>query len=80
MEPTVTIALRAARKAGDIIARATERMDLVKIQEKEKNDFVTNVDKTAEEEIIYQIQKAWPEHNILGEESGLILGLSLIHI
>ena len=66
MEPTVTIALRAARKAGDIIARATERMDLVKIQEKEKNDFVTNVDKTAEEEIIYQIQKAWPEHNILG--------------
>ena len=52
MEPAVNIALRAARKAGDIIARATERMDLIKIEEKEKNDFVTNVDKAAEQEII----------------------------
>jgi myo-inositol-1(or 4)-monophosphatase len=76
VEPTVNIALRAARKAGDIIAKATERMDLIKIQEKEKNDFVTNVDKAAEEEIIYQIQKAWPDHNIFGEESGLIRGKS----
>lgn len=74
MQPTVNIALRAARKAGDIIARATERMDLIKIEEKEKNDFVTNIDKAAEEEIIFQIQKAWPEHNICGEESGLISG------
>jgi myo-inositol-1(or 4)-monophosphatase len=74
VEPTITIALRAARKAGDIIARATERMDLIKIEEKEKNDFVTNVDKAAEEEIIYQLQKAYPEHNILAEESGLQLG------
>ncbi len=74
MEPAVNIALRAARKAGDIIARATERMDLIKIEEKEKNDFVTNVDKAAEQEIIEHIQKAWPEHNIMGEESGLISG------
>ena len=74
MEPAVNIALRAARKAGDIIARATERMALIKIEEKEKNDFVTNVDKAAEQEIIEHIQKAWPEHNIMGEESGLISG------
>lgn len=74
MEPTVNIALRAARKAGDLIAQATERMDLVKVEEKEKNDFVTNVDKAAESEIIYQIQKAWPDHHIFGEESGLIPG------
>ena len=74
MEPTVNIALRAARKAGDIIARATERLDLINIQEKEINDYVTNVDRSAEEEIIKHIHKAWPEHNIIGEESGLIEG------
>ena len=58
MEPTVNIALRAARKAGDIIARATERLDLINIQEKEINDYVTNVDRSAEEEIIKHIHKA----------------------
>lgn len=74
MEPAINIALRAARKAGDLIVRASERMDLVKVEEKERNDFVTNVDKSAEEEIIYQLRKAWPNDNILGEESGLLAG------
>lgn len=76
MEPQVNIALRAARKAGDIIVRASERMDLVKIKEKEKNDFVSSIDQAAEEEIIYQLQKAWPDDNILAEERGLIAGKS----
>ena len=74
MEPTVKIALRAARKAGDIIVRATERMDLVKVHEKEKNDFVTSVDSASEDEIREQLQRAFPEHNILGEEGGMVLG------
>ncbi len=51
-------------------------MDLVKIEEKEKNDFVSSVDKAAEAEIIAQLRKAWPEDNILCEESGLIKGTS----
>lgn len=72
MEPAVNIALRAARKAGDAIVAAAERMDLVKVQEKEKNDFVTNVDHTAEEIIVEQLRKAYPEDRIIGEESGLL--------
>ena len=74
MEPAINIALRAARKAGDLIARAAERMDLVQVEEKQKNDFVTNIDKASEKEVIYHLHKAWPHHNIVGEESGFIKG------
>jgi len=74
MQPAVNIALRAARKAGDIIVQASERVDLIHVQEKERNDFVTNIDRASEEEIISQLKKAFPNDNILGEESGLIKG------
>ncbi len=68
----VNIALRAARSAGDKIVRAAERMDLVKIDEKGRNDFVTDVDRTSEQEIINHLLRAYPDHRILGEESGYI--------
>ncbi|UTF60877.1 inositol monophosphatase family protein [Gilvimarinus sp. DA14] len=70
MEPMLTIALRAARKAGEIIERATERLDVVAIEEKGRNDFVTEIDKAAEKEIIYHLRKAYPDHSIVGEEGG----------
>ena len=66
----LNIALRAARKAGELIERATERLDVVAIEEKSRNDFVTEVDKAAEKEIIYHLKKAYPDHSILGEEGG----------
>lgn len=74
MQPAVNIALRAARKAGDIIAQATERVDLIRIEEKERNDFVTNIDRASEEEIVSQLKRAFPNDHIVGEESGLIKG------
>lgn len=72
MEPMVSIALRAARSAGEKILRSSERMDKVKVDEKGRNDFVTDVDRASEQEIIHQLQKAYPDHRILGEESGYI--------
>ena len=68
----VNIALRAARSAGDKIVRAAERMDLVKVDEKGRNDFVTDVDRASEQEIISHLRKAYPDHRILGEESGYV--------
>ena len=70
MEPMLTIALRAARKAGELIERALERVDVVAFEEKGRNDFVTEVDKAAEKEIIYNLRKAYPDHTIVGEETG----------
>ncbi len=70
----LTIALRAARKAGELIERALERVDLVAIEEKDRNDFVTDIDKAAEKEIIYHLRKAYPDHTIVGEEGGTQTG------
>lgn len=68
MQPMLTIALRAARKAGELIVRASENLDVVKVTEKGVNDYVTEVDKQAEAEIVYHLQKAYPDHGITGEE------------
>ena len=73
-EPLVNIAIEAARSAANIIIRAMKRLDTIKIAEKKPNDFVTEVDKRAEEAIITIIKKAYPKHAILGEESGEIAG------
>ena len=70
MQPMLTIALRAARKSGEMIARATEQLDSLRVDEKKANDFVTEVDRASEKEIIYQLKKAFPDHAFLGEESG----------
>ena len=71
MEPMINIALRAARKAGENIVRASDDLDRVDIVAKGVNDYVSEVDINAEQEIIYHLQKAYPDHAILGEESGL---------
>ncbi len=70
MHPFVNIATKAARKAGSVIVRHIDQLDQIEIQAKGRNDFVSSVDKLAEEEIIYTIKTAYPDHAILGEESG----------
>lgn len=74
MHPILNIAIRAARNAGNIIMQSYERMDRIKVVEKQPNDFVTEVDQAAEKEIIATIRKAYPDHGFLGEESGLSSG------
>ena len=70
MQPMVNIALRAARQAGDMIVKAADNLELVKVDEKGRHDFVTEVDRRSEEMIIEQIKKAYPDHRFLGEEGG----------
>ena len=71
MDPMLTIAIRAARAAGDIIVRAMDRVDLLNITPKGRNDFVSDVDRQAEREIINTLQKAYPTHAFMGEEGGM---------
>jgi myo-inositol-1(or 4)-monophosphatase len=72
MDPMITIATRAARAAGDVIVRSIGRVDPRKIAVKSRNDFVSEVDRQAEREIVAILQKAYPAHGILGEEGGRI--------
>ena len=52
MQATLTIAIEAAREAGKIIFRNMSRVHSLNIKAKEKNDFVSEVDLQAEQEII----------------------------
>lgn len=71
MEPMLNVALTAARKAARLTEQAAERLDIVTIETKSRNDFVTQVDHAAEREIIKQLRRAYPDHAIRAEESGL---------
>src|SRR3954467_2413839 len=70
MHPMLSIAVRAARRAGSIINRAALAGGNPPVQSKRANDFVTEVDRSAEAAIIEIVQKSYPEHGILGEETG----------
>jgi len=74
MQPMLTIAVRAARSAGNIIVRSLDRLDSLSVQSKDRNDFVTEVDRQAERAIISILHKAYPGHGFLAEESGLQAG------
>ena len=71
MEPLLNIAITAARQAGDIILRHAEQLHRIQITEKGKNDFCSEVDLKAEQSIIHTILKAYPDHGIIAEESGV---------
>ena len=73
-DPILNIAVNAARAAGKIIVRALDRLDTIHVSQKKPNDFVTDIDQKAEQEIISIIRKAHPHHAILGEESGETAG------
>jgi len=70
MNPMLNMAIKAAYEAGDIIARSADRIDQLQIENKDKNDFVTEIDRSAEDTIIGILKKAYPDHAFLGEESG----------
>lgn len=72
MHPMLNIGIRAARAAGNVITRNMDRVDTLQIDEKGRNDFVSDVDRGADAEIINVLRKAYPDHSILSEESGLI--------
>jgi myo-inositol-1(or 4)-monophosphatase len=70
MHPLLNTAVKAARRAGSIINRASLDRGALQVRAKGRNDFVTQVDQAAENAIIDILRQAYPEHAILGEESG----------
>ena len=71
MHPMLNIAVKAARRAGSLITRASNDLDKLTIELKSHNDFVSEVDRVAEAAIIEVLREAYPQHSILAEESGL---------
>jgi myo-inositol-1(or 4)-monophosphatase len=70
VQPLLNIAVRAARRAGEVIIRSLNRLESLTVASKGRNDFVTEVDHAAEHEIISTIRRHYPQHAFLAEESG----------
>ncbi len=70
MHPLLNIAVRAARRAGSVIVRSLNQLDSIKVDSKGRNDFVSEVDRAAEQEIIDSVRRSYPDHAFLAEESG----------
>lgn len=70
MHPILNVATIAAREAGEFIINELENVGQLKIEEKGRNDYVTEIDRVAEDIIIRTIRQYYPDHNILAEESG----------
>jgi len=70
----LNVAVKAARAAGAIINRGALDIESVRISAKQTNDFVTEVDHASEQAVIEVLLQAYPDHGILGEESGVRAG------
>jgi myo-inositol-1(or 4)-monophosphatase len=70
MHPMLNTAVKAARKAGTIITRASVDVEKLTIRSKRQHDYVSEVDDAAEEAIIRMLREAYPDHGFLAEESG----------
>jgi myo-inositol-1(or 4)-monophosphatase len=64
------IALQAVQEAGDLIKSNFKNLPDGDIQSKGKNDFVTRVDREAEDVIGQTLLREFPRQQILAEESG----------
>ena len=70
MHPMLNTAVKAARRAGTVIMRHLDRVEGLSIESKGRSDFVTEVDRRAEAEIIHILRGAYPDHGVVAEESG----------
>ena len=70
MHPMLNVAVKAARRAGTVINRASLNLERLQVDRKQHNDFVTEVDKAAEAAIIETLSEAYPTHGFLAEETG----------
>ena len=68
----LNIAARAARSAGNLIARNLGQQGSFEVEEKNKDDLVTTIDKQCEKVIIDTLLKSYRDHSVLAEESGVV--------
>jgi myo-inositol-1(or 4)-monophosphatase len=70
MHALLNVAVMAARNAGNTLVRKLNTPDKLKIEKKGHNDYVSDADLAAERAIITTVQKHYPDHAFLAEESG----------
>ncbi len=70
MHPVLNVAVEAAHSAANIMRRQMQHVDAIPYEKKARHDYVTEVDKACEEEIVREIKRYYPEQSFLCEEGG----------
>ena len=70
MNPFLNTAFKAARKAGDMMIRASANLDAVKVDSKAFNDFVSDIDRQSESILLDTLFYSYPTHLVRSEEGG----------
>jgi len=68
--PVLNVAIEAAHAAGKIMRRQMQHVDAIPVERKDRHDYVSEVDKACEAEIVREIKRFYPDHAFLCEESG----------
>ncbi|HEU4775031.1 MAG TPA: inositol monophosphatase family protein [Lysobacter sp.] len=79
LKPVVNVMVKAARLGGNVLLRHMNKLDALNIVEKERMDYASEVDGLAEEAVIKELRRAYPEYAVLGEEGGLQKGRGSPH-
>ena len=67
----VNVAVEAAEAAGELMRRHLHKVDAIPVDRKARHDYVSEVDRACEAEIVRQIKRYYPDHAFLCEESGM---------
>lgn len=66
----MNVAVEAAHAAGEIMRRQMQHVDAIPFDKKARHDYVSEVDRACEAEIVRQIKRFYPDHAFNCEESG----------
>lgn len=70
IESLLALAKQSALDAGEFIQEGASRRSTLNVEEKGMHDYVSEIDRGAEEIVRRHIRSHFPDHNILGEEFG----------
>jgi len=70
--PVLNVAVEAAHAAANIMRRQLQRVEAIPVERKARHDYVSEVDRACEAEIVREIKRFYPDHAFLCEESGPI--------
>ncbi|GHH56563.1 MULTISPECIES: inositol monophosphatase family protein [Gammaproteobacteria] len=70
-KPAVTVMVKAARLAGNVLLRNINKLEALNVVQKGRMDYASEVDADAEKVIVKELKRAYPDYGIFGEEGGL---------
>ncbi|KAF1690974.1 inositol monophosphatase family protein [Pseudoxanthomonas taiwanensis] len=70
LKPVVNVMVKAARLGGNVLLRNINRLDALNVVQKQRMDYASEVDAEAEQVIVKELRRAYPDYGVLGEEGG----------